>query len=600
LFCINFMDEKQEKIKKVFDWRGFWVRLWELLAPSHRQMIWTVVLIFFLELINLASPYFLKLIIDNLTSFGIEKIKEVLELVIVMFFVNEVSNVLNYWTDRKIVTFLVNQENYLPSQAHQKMMSMDLPYHERENTGQKILKIQRGVFRIHNLVENLFWEVIPTLIQIVFTAIILFVVDWRFGLVLVLFIPVFVVMTLKVNKDVRPMREDRFKKDEVASELMTQSVININTVKSFVQEKWELSKFKKLADKITEIVNFEFRKISKYNFLRTLVIDIGRVLILGFGVFLVWKSYITLGSLVFVFTISEKALFSLFRITRLYDRIMESAEAIDRFYDLFQQEPTVKNPSKGLKPEVIQGQIEFQNVSFIYEESRMKALNGVNMKINSGCVTALVGPSGGGKTTVARMIFRHYDPQEGKVLLDDKDLKEYDIYSFRKFFSIVPQEVEIFNMSVKENIAYANPQASFQQIEAAARIANAEEFIKQLKEGYNTLVGERGIKLSGGQRQRIGIARAILANPRVLIFDEATSSLDSYSEKLIQEAIDKIRKGRTVIIIAHRLSTIKKADKIIVLEKGRVVEEGSHLELAHDQGGLYKKLLDLQKMGDVD
>lgn len=594
------MDEKQEKIKKVFDWRGFWVRLWELLAPSRRQMTWTVVLIFFLELINLVGPYFLKLIIDNLTNFGVEKIREVLELVVIMFLVNGFSNILNYWTDRRIVNFLSDQEAYLPSEAHKKMMSLDLPYHEKENTGEKILKIQRGVSRIHNLLNDLFWEVIPTIIQVVFTTVILFAVDWRFGLVLVLFIPVFVAITFKVNKDVNLLRRERFGKEEKASELMTQSVININTVKSFVQEKWELSRFKKFVDEIKGIVNLEFNQISKFNLLRILVIDAGRILILGFGVFLVWKNFITLGSLVFVFTISEKALFSLFRITRLYDRIMESAEAIDRFYDLFQQEPSVKNPSKGLKPDFIQGRIEFQNVSFIYQESKTKALNGVSAKINSGCVTALVGPSGGGKTTIARMIFRHYDPQEGKVLLDGKDLKEYDIYSFRKFFSIVPQEVEIFNMSVKENIAYANPQAGFQQIEAAARIANAEEFIKQLKDSYDTPVGERGVKLSGGQRQRVGIARAILANPRVLIFDEATSSLDSYSEKLIQEAIDKIRKGRTVIIIAHRLSTIRKADKIIVLEKGRVVEEGNHLELTHDKGGLYKKLLDLQKMGDVD
>ena len=594
------MNEKQKKIGKVFDWRGFWVRLWELLAPSHRQMIWTVVLIFFLELVNLIGPYILKIIIDNLSQFGLEKIKEVALFVAIMFLINQITNGLSYFTNKRILFFLADIESYLPSNAHRKMMFLDLDYHERENSGEKILKIQRGMEKINRLIGDLFWDVIPTIIQIIFTAIVLFVVDWRFGIAVLFFVPFFIWLTLYVNEKVWPFRKERFRQEEKASEIMLQSIININAVKSFVQEKWELSRLKKFTEGVKENVRLEYGNIFRFNLYRTFIIDIGRIMILSFGVFLVWRGNITLGSLVFVFTISEKALFSLFRITRLYDHIMESAGAIDRFYDLFQQEPTVKNPSKGLKPEGIQGQIEFQNVSFIYEESNAKALNGVNMKINSDCVTALVGPSGGGKTTVARMIFRHYDPQEGKVLLDDKNLKDYDIYSFRKFFSIVPQEVEIFNLSVKDNIAYANPQASFQQVEAAARIANAEEFIKQLKDGYDTLVGERGIKLSGGQRQRIGIARAILANPRVLIFDEATSSLDSYSEKLIQEAIDKIRKGRTVIIIAHRLSTIKKADKIVVLEKGQVVEEGSHLELAHDQGGLYKKLLDLQKTGDVD
>ena len=198
------------------------------------------------------------------------------------------------------------------------------------------------------------------------------------------------------------------------------------------------------------------------------------------------------------------------------------------------------------------------------------------------------------------MIYRHYDPIEGEIILDRKNLKEYDLYAFRKFIAIVPQEVEVFSTTVKENISYAKPRASFSEIQSAARIANAEEFINNLKEGYDTMVGERGIKLSGGQRQRLGIARAILANPRILIFDEATSSLDSYSEKLIQEAMEKIRKNRTVIIIAHRLSTIKKADKIIVLENGKVVEEGSHFELARSEGGLYQKLINLQKMGDVE
>jgi len=197
-------------------------------------------------------------------------------------------------------------------------------------------------------------------------------------------------------------------------------------------------------------------------------------------------------------------------------------------------------------------------------------------------------------------LYRHYDPQSGRVLLDGRDLRDYDIASFRKFLAIVSQEVEIFDLSVYDNIAYAKPDASRREVQAAARIANAEEFIKKLDKGYDTMVGERGIKLSGGQRQRLGIARAILANPRVLIFDEATSNLDSQSEKLIQDAMEKISRNRTMIIIAHRLSTIKRADKIVVLEGGQVVETGSHAELSQVSGGLYAKLLNLQAMGEVE
>jgi len=227
------------------------------------------------------------------------------------------------------------------------------------------------------------------------------------------------------------------------------------------------------------------------------------------------------------------------------------------------------------------------------------ALDRVSFKISAGTTVALVGPSGGGKTTVARLLYRHYDPTSGKVMVDDKDIKSFDFNAYRRFLAIVPQEVEIFDVSVRDNIAYANPAASLAEIEAAARIANAEEFILKLDKGYDTLVGERGIKLSGGQRQRLGIARAILARPKILIFDEATSNLDSQSESLIQEALGRIGRNRTVIIIAHRLSTIKKADKIIVLENGKVAEQGSHLELSQVAGGLYAKLLKLQDLGEI-
>jgi len=590
---------KTEETRK-FDMKGFWLRLWRLVAPSHVLIKRVVVLIMFIELVRLAGPYLLKLIIDEITNFSPEKIFEIAGLILAMFFINQFFSILDWRTDRRIFDILIDLEAYLPSQAHRQMMFLDLGYHERESTGSKITKVQRGVDRISNLFGNFLWEVAPTIFQIVFTAVVLFVVDWRFGAVVLVFVPLFVLITLKTNKAVYPLRIERHDKQEEAVGLMAQSILNINTVKSFVQEIRECANFGKIRDVLKKITSLEFAKILSANLKKNLVIDLGRLLILLFGVYLVWKAGMTIGSLVFVYTISEKALVSLFRISRLYDRIMESSEAVDRLFYLSREKPDVINISGGIKPKQINGKIEFENTSFIYSGSSQKALDKVILKIRPDCVTALVGPSGGGKTTLARMIYRHYDPTDGKVLLDDKNLKEYDLYELRKFFAIVQQDVEIFDTAVRENIAYAKPKASLKEIKAAARIANAEEFIKNLKDGYNTVVGERGIKLSGGQKQRIGIARAILANPRILIFDEATSNLDSQSERLIQEAMEKISKGRTVIIIAHRLSTIKKADKIVVLEKGRVIEEGSHFELANIDGGLYQKLLNLQKVGDID
>jgi len=578
----------------------FWKHIWKLLEPSQKQIKHLLTLIMVMEIVHLSGPYMLKIIIDKITNFKAEQLGFILFLVGSMFLVNQIFSLLDYIADSKIFKILVEIISYLSNNAHKKMVFLSLGYHEKENTGSKIIKINRGIDKIDNLFSNFFWEVAPTIFQIIFTTITLFVVNWRFGVVVLIFVPAFIFLTLRVNALVFPFRKKRFDEQEVAASLMTQSIININTVKSFVAEMREYAQFAQATKKVQNSVLKEFRKILQYNIARNLVIDLGRACVLIFGIYLVIRGQITIGSIVFVYTISEKALLSLFRISRLYDRIMESSEAVERLYILSKEESEIKNKAKGKKPKSIEGRLEFKNLSFCYSDSTNRALNKVNFSINSGCVTALVGPSGGGKTTVVRMIYRHYDPTEGQILLDGKDLREYDLYAFRKFMAIVPQEVEIFDSSIRDNIAYAKPNASLEEIKAAARTANAEEFILQLKSGYDTTVGERGIKLSGGQRQRVGIARAILANPRILIFDEATSNLDSHSERLIQDAMDKIRKNRTVIVIAHRLSTIKKADKIIVLEKGMVMEEGNHIELSRLSGGLYQKLIKLQAVGDVE
>ena len=587
------MGQEKSKIK------NFWLRLWELLKPSQKQIKKLLVLTMVFELSRLVSPYLLKLIIDRLIDFKPSDVAPIVYLVVLMLLSSQLDSLFAFFKDRKIFKIVIDTEYFLPVKAQKKLVYLSLSYHERENTGNKIIKIERGLNKIEQLLANLFFEVAPTMLQLLITLTVLFIVDWRFGLSFMIFAPFFIWITYKVNRDLYPIRKVRHKNYEIASGKMGQSIININTVKSFIQEKREIAGFQAIRKKIKIDELKEWYKLLNYGLGRNLVIDLGRVVILLLGVYLVWEGNVTIGTLIFVITLSEKSYFSLFRLSRFYDKMEEGKEAVSRFAALLDQEQDINNPKNGVRPKDIIGKIEFKNVNFSYESDSGRALRDVNLKINAGCVTALVGPSGGGKTTVARMIYRHYDPQKGEVSLDGKNLKDYDLYAFRKFIAIVPQEVEIFNTSIKENIAYANPNACLRTIKAAAKIANAEEFINKLSKGYDTKVGERGIKLSGGQRQRIGIARAILANPRILIFDEATSSLDSQSERLIQDAMEKISKNRTMIIIAHRLSTIKKADNIIVLEEGRIIEQGSHYELAHDKSGLYAKLLKLQEVGDV-
>ncbi len=580
--------------------KGFWKNLWNLIDLSQKKIKVLVGVLIVFEVIKLFGPYFLKLIIDTLLTSGLENVTLLLWYATGMFVAHEIQSMVGWVSDRLILSIWLDTEKYLPIRAQEKLMDLSLSYHERENTGNKIIKIQRGVDHISRLLMNLFWEVMPTLLQLTVTTTILLFIDWRLGLTFLLFAPPFIWLTFSVNKKLDPQREELHKKWEESAGKMGQSIININTVKSFSQEKREVREYGGIRNFIRQEEGLVWGKILDYVFVRDAIVNTGRTTILILGIYLVSRGFIGIGTLVFIITISEKAFFSMFRLSRFYDRIQDGQKAVERLIKLSDEKNDIKNPPKGLKPKTIIGELDFKNVSFSYDENHNNALENISLKIDHGTVNAFVGPSGGGKTTLARMIYRHYDPNEGAVLLDGYDLRDYDIYGFRKFIGIVPQEVEIFNASVRDNIAYANPQASFSQIKKAAKIANAEEFIKDLKKGYDTEVGERGIKLSGGQRQRVGIARAILADPKILIFDEATSNLDSHSEKLIQEAMGRISRQRTVIMIAHRLSTIRHADQIFVLEDGKIAEQGSHSELSNVRGGLYSRLLKLQQSGDVD
>ena len=590
---------EKENEKETIPWRRFWVELWRLLKDFRRSFVVISIIIVLASFLDLLKPYILQVVINGLTNFSAHSLVWFFELIALYLLSDEVRSVFQYFNDRAVLKLLVKVEYFLGIKAQQTLVYLSLGYHEKENTGSKIIKIERGVDKISDFVNNVFWQVMPTAVQLLLTLAALFWSDWRIGLSFLIFAPLFIFITYWSNKRMYPIRKSIYRDYEKASGKMGQAIININAVQSFVQEKNELGGFDKIKTHIRDNEDKQWGWMMRVGLGRNAIVDIGRAAVLFLGIYLVYNRMMSIGSLIFVFTLSERAYSSLYSLSRFYDKMEEGREGVNRLIALFNVKSDIINKKDGFKPKKIKGEIKFENTSFYYKESKKPALNKLNFKINSGCITALVGPSGGGKTTIARLIYRHYDPQSGRVLLDDKDLKDYDLFAFRKFLAIVPQEVEIFDLSVSENIAYAKPDASKKEIEAAAKIANADEFIKKLSKGYETMVGERGIKLSGGQRQRLGIARAILTNPKILIFDEATSNLDSQSEALISEAMEKISKDRTMIIIAHRLSTIKKADKIIVLENGQVAEQGSHAELARVKGGLYAKLIKLQQMGDV-
>lgn len=591
------LEEKKEQ-KTNLSFKDFWIKLWKILSPSHKTIRAILGVIMVGAMIDIFKPYLLKLVIDKLTNFRPEDVLIMMMFVGGYFLSDQVRSLIQYFIDIRLFKLLTDLEYYLAVSAQSKLIYLPLGYHEKENTGNKVVKINRGVDKISNLVGNMGWEMVPTVVQLIFSLLVLILADWRLGLSLLFFSSFHIYLTYKINKKMYPVRKEIYKGYEEASGKMTQSIININAVQSFSQEEAELGGFDKIKTKIQKNELWQWVKTMRTNLGRNIISDFGNSFVLLFGVYLVYNGQISIGTLIFAFSMSTSSYASLHRLSRFYDRMEEGKEGVRRLIDLLATESDIKEKEGSIVPSNIKGDVELKNVSFSYGQNSKTAISDVSFKIEAGSMVALIGPSGGGKTTIARLLYRHYDPQLGAVLIDGIDVRDYSVHGFRKFLAIVPQEVEVFDLSVRDNIAYAKPDATQEEIENAARIANAHDFITKLEKGYDTLVGERGIKLSGGQRQRVGIARAILANPRILIFDEATSNLDSESEHLIQDAMDKISQDRTLIVIAHRLSTITKADKIIVLENGQVAEVGSHSELAK-QKGVYARLLKLQQLGEV-
>ena len=477
------------------------------------------------------------------------------------------------------------------------IQSLSLRFFQERRLGEILSRMNNDISVIQNALVSIPVALLRQSITLIGAMAIILYLNWKLTGLILLILPPLMIFARVFGKRLRLFSEKL--QDQVAQAVVVLEEVasSIKIVKSFTRENYERERFKKEIETAFERA-VDKLKISSFfgPFILGLTFMVSAVLI-WYGGYQVMSGATTPGELAAFFLYALIVAGPIGTFVRLYTQIQEASGAIRRVYEILDTAPAIDNPENPIFLENITGRIQFENVSFGYRKES-EILHNISFDVRPGQTVALVGPSGAGKSTIIKLLHRFFDASQGSIRLDEYDIRSLDRKSFLSQIALVPQETLLFGGTVKENILYGKLDATDQELEDAATKANAHDFIVGLENGYETIVGEKGAKLSGGERQRIAIARAILKNPKILVLDEATSSLDNCSEALIQEAVEKLMEGRTTFIVAHRLSTIHKADQIIVLEKGRVVETGQHEELMNNKN-LYYNLYKLNMQDPV-
>lgn len=472
------------------------------------------------------------------------------------------------------------------------LLSLSPRFFENHKTGDITSRLTSDVTTVQGVVSNTLVQLFTTPLMFAATLAILFWTNWKLSSFILAVVPLVILVAIVLGRIMRRLSKAFQDKVAEANARAEESIGGIRVVQSFTAEKLEAERYSQL---IGESYRTALRRALVSSGLSGVVfftIFSALGLIFWYGGRLVSLGEITPGQLVSFILYAFSVATSVGTLAGIWSQVQSALGASSRIFELLDTPSELKEPENPYPLTTVRGEVRLEEVHFAYDE-RGEILRGVSLTALPGQVVALVGPSGAGKSTLIALIPRFYDVTKGRITLDGVDIRQLRLKGLRRQIALVPQETLLFSGSIEENIRYGNPQASQAEVIEAAKAANAHAFISAFPQGYQTLVGERGVKLSGGQRQRIAIARALLKNPKILILDEATSSLDSESEVLVQEALDKLMQGRTTFVIAHRLSTVRNADQIVVLDKGQVVQQGTHEELLA-RGGLYKDLYELQ------
>lgn len=564
----------------------------------------TVILILVLLLATaaaLTAPYFYKLLFDIIAGQGIksELFNTLVNILLIIFGLHFLD-----WIFWRIGVFgnIFLQSRIMGNiaiECFEYLHNHSYNFFTNNFTGSLVKRVNRMVMSFERIADNIYYDLLPLALNIVIIFAVLFYIQPLLGIVLIIWTALFIGSNLLFIKYKWKYDIQKADADTKTTARLADTISNSITIKLFAGFKYEVKKFVN----IIEAWVLKMRKAWKLDETARALQHIA-IVILEFVIFYIAIKYwvegtITAGDFIWIqaylITLFEK----IWHFGRVVRNIFSDLADAEEMTEILNTKFEISDKKNAKQLSVVRGKIEFEKVRFSYDKTG-KIIKNLSLKIKPGEKIALVGPSGGGKSTITKLILRFFDIQRGKILIDNQNIKNVTQESLRSQISLVPQDPVLFHRSLKENIKYGKRDATDEEIIAAAKLAHCHEFIQKFPKKYETFVGERGVKLSGGERQRIAIARAILANNPILILDEATSSLDSYSESQIQKALLNLMKNKTTLIIAHRLSTIMSTDRIIVFQDGEIVESGSHADLISDKTGLYKKLWDLQSGGYVN
>ncbi|MCW2118442.1 ABC transporter ATP-binding protein [Flavobacterium sp. 7A] len=542
----------------------------------------------------LAFPKLMGMLVDCVSTKDLDKANQI---ALALMGILVLQAVFSFFRISLFVNFTENTLSNIRFALYENLIKLPMSFFSQKRVGELNSRISADISQLQDTLTTTIAEFLRQFILIVGGFIILGSISPNLTIMMLCIVPVVAVAAVIFGRFIRKygkMTQDKVAESQVIVEETLQGITN---VKSFANEWYELERYK---NKIKEIVAIAIKGGQYRGYFASFIILclFGCVVaVVWYGITLTIKGEVDgVGDLISFILYTTFIGASFGGIAEMYAQIQKAVGATERVFELLDEVPEAINTTPNKNPiEKIKGNVTFKNVAFSYPSRKeIKVLKEVNFKAEFGQKIAVVGPSGAGKSTIASLLLRFYDIESGEISIDGKNIYNYDLEELRGNMSIVPQDVILFGGTIKENIAYGKPNATEDEIIAAAKQANALTFIDSFPEKFETVVGERGIKLSGGQRQRIAIARALLKNPSILILDEATSSLDSESEKLVQEALEVLMQGRTSIIIAHRLSTIRSADQILVLDNGVISEQGTHQELINLENGIYKNLSNLQ------